>query len=207
MDVLFNFATKNRPDKFFRCLDNISEFSAGVPYKVLVKIDNDDLNDYGKLEAYPEVVLRRGDSGSKIHAINRDIDLPFDILMNHSDDMMFVASWDRVLTDMPSHLDAVLHYPDGNRIDLMTYSIIGRKYYDRTGYVYHPDYSSLWCDNEAQQVAKITGCYLYFPFQLFDHQHPAFRKGQYDSQYQQTEAFYHADQQVFNRRKERNFDL
>lgn len=207
MDVVFNFATKNRADKFFACLDNIHEFSSGVPYKVIVKIDEDDTSDYGRLEAYPEVVLRRGYSGSKINAINRDIDLPFDILMNHSDDMWFVASWDRVLTDMPSDLDAVLHYPDGNRIDLMTYSILGRNYYDRFGYVYHPDYSSLWCDNEAQQVAKMLECYKFIPYQMFEHRHPAFRKGQYDSLYQQTEAFFYADKAVFDRRKERNFDL
>lgn len=204
MDVLFNFATKHRPDKFFACLDNIREHSGGVPYKVAVKIDNDDLSDYSRLSQYPECLVFKGDSKNKIHAINRDIP-SFDILFNHSDDMWFIANWDRVLFD--AFEDCCLHYPDGNRIDLMTYSIMDRAYYKRFGYVYHPDYASLFCDNEAQQVAKILGRYKYIAFQIFDHQHPAFRKAEYDSQYRHTESFFYEDKAVFEKRKERGFDL
>lgn len=204
MDVLFNFATKNRPDKFFACLDNIRQFSGGLPYKVAVKIDNDDLSDYSRLSEYPECEVFKGVSNNKIHAINRDIP-KFDILFNHSDDMWFVSEWKRVIYDVFN--DCCLHYPDGNRLDLMTYSIMDWAYYNRFGYVYHPDYSSLWCDNEAQQVAKMLERYKYIPVQMFEHRHPAFKKAAYDEQYRKTESYFYDDKAVFERRKLINFDL
>ena len=50
--------------------------------------------------------------------------------------------------------DGVLWFFDGWRKDLNTLCIIGRKYYERFGYIYHPDYKSFWCDAEFTEVAN-----------------------------------------------------
>ncbi|MFK5283673.1 hypothetical protein ACI3PL_29270, partial [Lacticaseibacillus paracasei] len=58
--------------------------------------------------------------------------------------------------------DGVLHLPDGKiKHELCTYSIMGRAYFERFGYIYHPDYTSLWCDNEFTEVAQILGKWAY----------------------------------------------
>jgi hypothetical protein len=92
-------------------------------------------------------VIVVGRSCGKIGAINRDMDLapPFDILLLASDDMIpIVKGYDRIIRDnMPLDTDRVLHFNDGHRTDsLNTLCILGKKYYDRFGYIYYPEYKT-----------------------------------------------------------------
>ena len=51
--------------------------------------------------------------------------------------------------------DGVLWFNDGfqgNRLN--TLCILGKKYYERFNYIYHPDYISLYCDEEQTNVAR-----------------------------------------------------
>jgi hypothetical protein len=72
----------------------------------------------------------------------------WDILVVMSDDMVCVThGWDDIIRqDMNENFpdtDGVLHYNDGNqKANVMTMSIIGRKYYKRDGYIYNPEYQS-----------------------------------------------------------------
>lgn len=227
--ILYKFASRSRPEKFFKAIDNIIENSVGEFY-ILASLDTDDStmnNDdvIQKMSRYPQLRFVFGKSESKVHAINRDLDLvthtssvfhtpKWDILVNMSDDMSFIKKgFDQdIVEDMEKHfpsMDGVLHYPDGNPSGnvLMTMSIMGRLYYDHFGYVYHPDYKSLWCDNEATDVAKMLGKYVFIEKNLFEHRHPAFGKAPNDSQYVHTESFYHLDHEVYKRRKAENFSL
>lgn len=208
--ILINFATKYRPTQLRACLENIREKADGE-YKIAVKTDLNDDSDYSFLAYYKEVIHLPGESTSKIHAINRDIPDGWDILLNHSDDMWIV--WDGFDTlikeDFQTYapdFDGVFHYPDGNRSDLMTYSVIGRKYYERDGYVYHPSYISTHCDDEAQAVAKIRGKYHYIPCQLFDHRHYAFGKATRDRLYLQNDPYYRQDELNLIKRRDINFN-
>lgn len=210
--LLINFATRNRPDKALACLDNIQQMCEG-DCTILLKIDNSDTNDYGFAGKFKNVHILKGDSTGKIDAINRGslLNLKWDILLNHSDDMWFIRPFDgQIKSDMATYfpdLDGCLHYPDGYANQLWTYSIIGRKYYERDKYIYHPDYVSLWCDNEAQEVAQIRGKFQTIPHQLFEHRHPAWGRTHYDTQYLEQGAYYRHDEQTYLRRKNRNFDL
>jgi hypothetical protein len=104
--------------------------------------------------------------------------------------------------------DGFLHYPDHKvKEALCTYSVIGRKYYERTGYVYHPDYFSVYCDNEATDVAKILKKYAYIPMFFIEHRHPVWGYGKPDELLKQTESFFHTDHATYERRKKKNFDL
>ena len=203
MNIIYNFATRSRPKKFFKCLDNIKDYSV-QPYKVIASVDMDDEsmnNDdvIKRMELHTNLTVYWGESESKIHAINRsvqDYKDSWDILINMSDDMWFVyPAFDNAIRDgFTNHfpdLDGVLHYNDSNQKEnCMTMSIIGRKYYERDNYIYHPSYQSLWCDKEAEEVARIRGKYKYMGdgVVLFNHNHPAWGKAQYDPQYHKTEA-------------------
>lgn len=208
--ILFNFASRSRPDKFKQCVENIRSLAVH-PYVILVKADSDDSSmgmDY--VPKASDLIYSYGISNNKIHAINRDIDKvkDWDILINMSDDMLFNKyAFDDTIINSFDNNDQFLHFPDGNRNDLATMSIMGRKYYDRFNYVYHPSYISLWCDNEAQEVAQSLGCYKYCNIHIFDHLHPAWGKGNYDMQYKKTESYNPQDKMNYETRKYYGFPI
>lgn len=75
--ILYKFASRNRPEKFFKAVDNIIEMSRSDDYMIMATLDIDDptmanavvrdkINSYGsKLKAY------YGTSKSKVDAINK----------------------------------------------------------------------------------------------------------------------------------------
>jgi len=132
-------------------------------------------------------------------------------LVNFSDDMVFTCrGWDVAISDDYDHheFDVVLNYKDPNNGGaLMTMSVMDYKYYIRDRYIYHPSYESVWCDNEAQDVAKSRGCFFSIDEVIFDHLHPANGKAMTDAQYQKTESasVHHKDHQNYLNRKQLNF--
>ena len=89
-----------------------------------------------------------------------------------------VLEWDvEIIEKMPQDLDHVLFYNDGYcGSKLNTMCILGRKYYERFHYIYHPAYKSLWCDNEFMEVADMLGKQTYYNTCLFRHDHFANNK-------------------------------
>lgn len=231
MKILFKFATRSRPQKFFSCLENIINTVESDNYQILVSADEDDETmAWDKIKDRYDLILNsvdgdvnrvithHGKSKNKIEAINRDFEYirTWDILINTSDDMNFVRKgFDNIIrkdmTEQFPDLDGFLHYNDGNQRDrVATMSIMGRKYYERFNYIYHPSYESLFCDEEATEVAKRLGRHRYMgDIPLFKHLHPAWGLGEYDEQYQRTESrkVWIADENNFIERKARNFDL
>lgn len=214
--ILFNFATRSRPDKLKACLENISDNANGNWY-VGIKIDHDDPSDYSFLENFDHrFVVLKGTSRNKVHAINRNVGDGWDILVNTSDDIMFTEKGFDDIIRKSMGLDCFLHFPeeyaDGQaqkkeRDTISVVSIMDKAYYDRFCYVYHPDYKSLWCDNEATQVARMLGRYKHVDKKIFEHLHPAAGKGQMDHQYRKTESYYQEDKRTFERRRAMNFGL
>jgi len=213
--ILFKFATRSRPTLFKRAMESIISNCESDNYVILVSIDKDDKSMDVEFD-YENTMIVCKSSESKIHAINRDFEFvsDWDILVNMSDDMVFTKKgFDNIIrqefwaTVKTMNLDWCLHFPDGNRKDLITMAVMGREYYDRFGYVYHPDYKSLYCDDEMTAVAKQLCKYKYVDEQIVQHLHPAYGKAKFDKQYQHTESFNIVDRQTFERRKANNFDL
>jgi hypothetical protein len=158
-----------------------------------------------------------GPDQGKIGAINRDMEKAGDwqILVNFSDDMVFkVSGWDKILRQKVSSVwgdstDFFAHFNDGYIGDaLATMSIIGREYYERDGYIYHPSYKSFSCDAEAYYVAIARGRHHYFDDVIFKHEHPSNNKStRNDSLYKQNAKVAGGDTQNYFRRLNNNFDL
>ena len=213
MKILFKFTTRSRPELFKRGMDSIINNCTAENYQILVSVDEDDTSMYGMEEQYKDnskVVFCKGENKNKIFAINRDLDVitDWDILVNMSDDMVFTEyGFDAYIRGEFDNLDQCLHFPDGNTTAFITMSILGRKFFNRFGYIYHPDYISLFCDNEQTEVAQILGCYKFINKNIFSHLHPAWAKAASDEQYRHTESFWGVDEATFHRRKANNFDL
>ena len=183
MKFLFKYATRSRPKWFKDTLTRwINCLSGKHEALFVVSIDEDDESMVNPdminwLNARSDKVtysIRK--TGTKIEAINGDVKgRDFDILVVVSDDMSPVFSGydDTIARDMMTHfpqLDGALHYPDGQRGDLITLSIMGKKLYDKLGYVYYPGYISMWCDNEFTDVVKAMGKYKYLPTIIVRHE-------------------------------------
>jgi hypothetical protein len=171
-----------------------------------------------RLSKYENLKYYFGESKNKIDAINRDLDkLPdgYEILINMSDDQIFtMKGYDLLIKAAFNQLfpnkEGFLHFHDGNQPRLATMTIINRKHFERFNYIYHPDYKSVYCDNEQQLIAQMLGCYKYLgdKLKIMSHIHPAFgHKNTLDKQYVHTESFYKEDSQTFERRKSINFGL
>ena len=225
MRLLFKYTTRSRRSNFLRGIDSIiNNLADKENYHIYTTFDVDD----DKMRPLPEIkgnhTYIAGTSKSKVDAINRDMNFinsqyDWDVLVNMSDDVVFTEKgFDNIIRNQfisydydgegeisTRNLDQVIHFPDGNRSDLLTVSIIGREYYNRDNYIYNPEYKSLYCDNEAMEVAKIRGCYKYVDRVIFNHLHPAYSKGVFDAQYQHTESFGAQDFETYLRRKQNGF--
>jgi hypothetical protein len=224
MKILIKYPSRSRPERFFEGLDSITKLVMDKSnYRVICTLDWDDdtmrhQDIATKIADHPNVICMYGDSVSKIDAINRDLaeielEYEWDILLCMSDDMRFIAyGWDQLIREGFQHncpdLDGFLHYPDSTaRNMLCTMSIMGRKYFERFGYIYHPSYQSLWCDNEAMEVAQMLGKYWYMGIQLFDHLHPAYQLAAWDEQYLRQQGLWGVDEANYIERKRHNFYL
>ena len=221
--ILIKFPTRERPEKFFQVLSLYYQKAkdvSNIEFLISCDLDDSTMNNpvvIKKLEnAKKHINLNYyfGNSKTKIEAVNADIEKckNWDILLLASDDMIPVCNdYDEIIrNDMSTHHkngDGVLWYNDGNRNDINTLCIFGKKYYERFNYVYNPEYSSLWCDNEFTEVSQFLGKCSKINKTIIEHAHPAYQKAQFDKLYVKNESFFKKDEDVYNKRKCENFDL
>lgn len=207
MRILYNFASRSRPQKCFDALCNVVGLSSGRDYEIVLKLDVDDpeLSKYTNCHSFARVVP--GKSTSKVDAINRDVNMEgFDILVNLSDDMRFIAKgFDEVISQLCGP-DTFLHLPDQYaKSNVSTMTVVGAEYFKRFGYIYHPSYKSFYCDEEATEVAKSLGCYVSGPSGIIEHRHPAAGMGKDDALYRKNQRYWNHDKRNFNERKQKGF--
>lgn len=202
--ILFNFASRSRPEKFNKLVNQIHEYCT-QPFTILAKIDDDDPTR--GMYDLSRVIPVSGSSSSKIHAINRGIfPTGWDIIVDISDDFVFTRPGFDMLIREHCGPNDVLHFPEPfakDRIIIM--AVMGNEYYNRFGYIFNPVYMSLFCDDELTAVAKANGAYKFINEDIFRHEHPSAGYGKPDRQTMITEAFWKQDERVFRKRKEEGF--
>lgn len=218
--ICIKYASRHRPNYFVKAIANIMNTIHDENYFIMVSIDDDDFTMTSDImmELYktnPKIKVTAGLHKTKIDAINRNMEVAgdWDIIVNMSDDFFFVQSgWDNIIRQRikdvwKGSLDCYLHFSDGYTHDqLCTMSIIGREYYNRDGYIYHPTYKSFSCDAESFYVAMMRGRYHYFPEVLAKHQHPANSPAPNDETYRMNSLHTDHDVKVYFERLKRYFD-
>lgn len=219
LKLLIKFPTRSRPDKFFNVLDRYFTLQATNNVEYVISCDVDDLsmnNDkvHKKLSQYENLTVCYNLNKTKVQACNADIkNKNFDVLVLASDDMIpEVYGYDAIIKNtMESYFpdtDGVLWFNDGFQgKNLNTLSIIGKKYYDRFGYIYNPEYKSLYCDQEFTQVSMFLKKYVYIDSCIIKHKQYSIVKEQPDNLYIRNDSLQREDFEVFKQRLSRNFDL
>lgn len=222
MRIVFAFASRSRPVKFFNTLDTIFRLCKTNVF-VSCALDLDDITMYN--EEVFERLKQYGDkirvswalSKNKVHAINRSAENlpPCDIIICQSDDMEWTYEGfdEQIIGDMlinAPDTDLFLHYFDGRQKNTSTLNIVGRKYFQRQNYIYFPGYVSVYPDNEETEKAKLRGKYKFFDKIMYIHRHPIHGAGvAWDEQYKASEhpINYAKDGALFRSRQAINFDL
>lgn len=222
MKLLIKFPTKSRSEKFLSVIDKyynnlnnleLTNFCIAIVEDDLTMNNEDVLS---KLDNYDNMDIFIGKTKTKIEAINAYIDEmdDWDIVLLASDDMIpQIKGYDDIIREnMKKYYpdtDGVLWFYDGNRKDLNTLCIIGRKYYERFGYIYHPGYKSFYCDDEFTRVANKLKKQTFIDQVIIKHEHPdipEFRE-QFDSLYLENNKYYPIDANFFQLRLKNNFGL
>jgi len=225
MKLLTQFPTYSRPKKFLDVLkqyiENCSEkneifFNINCDVDDLTMTDQQVVNEIHRLLKVKNNVdgtVWFDKNTDKISAINDHIEgKDFDVVICASDDMIpKVWYWDvEIANAMNQHfpdLDGCVHFNDGNTNgELITFSILGKKLYDYFGYIYHPDYKSLYCDDEFTQEVKRLDKEKYINKVIIKHDHYSLKKdSQHDNATVKTLHYSGRDQMVFEKRKELGF--
>lgn len=214
MKILYKYPTRQRPSQFIACLDTYYRMMSGGDYEFIITLDRDDSSmqssmmlDYmSKKRALRAYV---GDSRTKIQAMNADIDKcsEWDILVLVQDDMIpQTRHFDDIIRQyMVRHYpdtDGILWFFDGYNKNVNTSCIIGKKYYSRFGYIYHPSYVTAYCDNEFTEVATALGRQTYIDSTIIRHFHPINDKStSWDALYQKNHEPLAVDRENYIRRK------
>lgn len=222
--ITYIFPSRLRPTAFFATLNNIIGLSMKEDYCIIATLDEDDPsmnNDSVKADIakYEKVKVYWGLSKNKVDAINREVDkIPddTDIIILMSDDMKFIVNgFDEIIrVEMQKNFpdkDGVLHFMDNTpaRDKMITLSIMGILYFKRFGYLYHPDYASVYCDNEFTTVAQKTGKYKLMREHIYEHSHPVWGTAPNDDLYKRNEEpiSYAKDKDTYFKHIANNFGL
>lgn len=225
MKILLKCPTRSRPKKILETLGLYIRMASQLDrLGVAVSCDDDDPT----MQTTPELEsllsrcawhkVFRSPNRSKIEACNanmHDIEWDWDIVVLVSDDMIpKLRGYDDtirnyMLASFPT-CDGVLWFNDGYQDDrLNTLCIFGRRFYERQGYIYAPEYKSLFCDTELTDQCRTIykdKC-LYIPYCLIRHEHPGTGfPGAMDKLYQHNQTFWNTDMYTYIRRKSYAYD-
>jgi hypothetical protein len=222
--LVVKFPSRGRPEKFFNIIDNC------IPYiedkentYFLLTLDEDDTSMNNKkvlakikwLENFwkIKIIIEIGTSKNKIDAVNRDLDKyqDWDILLLLSDDMIpKYRNFDNIIrNDMDTYFpdgDGILYYPDGFT-PLNTLCVLGKKYYNRFGYIYNPEYNSFFCDNAFHEIADLLHRQYYSDKILFFHEHPCNTGIGWDPIYERNNTTWDKDMAIYAKHKLNNYGL
>jgi hypothetical protein len=219
MKLLVKYPTRSRPDLFLKNIADYTRLSANKDITYLVSYDIDDKLMTKKVierakKINKNIIFCCGVSKSKIHACNRDLEVvkEWDILLLISDDM-FVKKfgWDaEIINQMKINYpdtDGCLWFHDGSKQKVIsTLSCIGRRYFDKFGYIYHPDYKSFFCDNEYTEVAKLSNKIKFIDNVIIKHEHPHWGgEVKNDLLYKENSKHWKHDQDLYSQRKPKGF--
>jgi len=133
------------------------------------------------------------------------------ILIQIADDLFPCPHWDSlILNALPLDYASspyVLSQDNSDNSDLITHAIMTRPYYERFGYIGHPDYKHLMEDVEFTDVANASGCVIQAKQIRFRHLNPEAGTAEWDDVYrrQRTPELLKWAQALYERRKAAGF--
>ncbi len=221
-EILMKVTSRDRPETLLNTVKEyvkLAENTKDMYWLFSFDLDDQKYNDMQfQLDLMESIngngMIYWGYSKNKIEAINAGVNgFPFewDILLNISDDQLpVVKGYDNIIREQMTDLDLSLWFSDGRQNKINTQEIVGRKYYERFNYIYHPFYKSFFCDNEATEVGAVLGKIKRVNKCIIKHYHPAWDKNSHlkvDDLYKRNDQYWNHDQELYNARKSQGFTI
>lgn len=115
--------------------------------------------------------------------------------------------WDTLLfQELSAKEDFVVKTWDGIQKTLITLPILDRKYYNRFGYIYHPDYKHMYADQELTVVGHMLGRVINSDL-VFEHLHYSTGKSPKDAINEKNDLTYGHGDAVLAHHRINNFGI
>lgn len=92
-------------------------------------------------------------------------------------------------------------------VPVLTIPIMNRALYERLNYFWHPEYKSMFCDQDLFEVCKKNGWLKLAPHLKFPHNHVSVGKAENDETYRRSAANWEQGRALFARRKQQGFPV
>lgn len=223
--IVVKFPTRSRPEKFKSVLQKYIDFLSGKnDMRFVITMDNDDdTTNTPEMREWldsldVDLKYNYGDSKTKVEACNADLEEETgDILVLISDDMIpCLEGWDDIIAEGFRQLFPDFHgaikFNDGLRPKedlLMTLPVLGFPLYEAMGYVYHPDYTSLYCDTEMTALFAKMNVLATSPTCIIRHAWVPGDHPEADALHQRNEnaEMYGKDGAIYQERMKNDFDM
>jgi hypothetical protein len=179
-----------RPVQARKCYDHwMATASGDHQYEWIVSLSIKDVSHelYHQAFTDSDAVLITTRSTNMVEATNEAAKVSAgQILILVSDDMWSPELWDERILHKFEMIDGpgILQVHDGITSKKMTIPIMNREAYAKLGYMYHPDYVSLFADDDLRATALTHGMYYNATDILIEHRHFSIGKAKYDKTYQ-----------------------
>ena len=207
--------SRGRPEKSRDTITKWINLSNSKDIEVIISLDIDDsikykyeITGFAALESPRGIFSMAGINRSAVDAINEGAKVSTgNILIVVSDDTDCYPGWDAgILQDCAGKNDFIIKTQDGIQKWIITMPIMDRAYYNRFGYIYHPDYLHMFCDTELTCVADLTGRKIVSNL-MFKHNHYSVTKERQDEVSKRADKTWDQGEKLFLERYKRNFDL
>ena len=217
MYLILKYPTRERPKLFQERLQHHLFMLSGLhDVRVIVSCDDDDASmNNPEMSAWIHrlefcEVHYNPPPQTKVTAVNANMPARhWDLCILLSDDMVpqFDGYDDRIVQLFRQHFpdgDGVLHLNDGRTGQkLNTLPILDHAYYSRFGFIYNPSYTSVWVDNEFQEVSEMLGRAAYVDEVIVKHEWIGEHAP--DDLHRRNESHHVRDAAVFAERKAAGF--
>lgn len=221
MKISLIHPSRGRPEKSAK---NTREWidKAGCDVELIVSIDSSD-NWKAYFDLYPPyphdpigsyIRLFMNDNDSVVQATNRAAEQATgDIFLYLSDDFKCFDNWG---VSVIKEFEGLKYAPYLVKVDdclqqftvpVLTIPIMNRALYDKLGYFWHPEYKSMFVDEDLFWTASKHGTIKYCPHLKFPHHHVCNGKAPDDETYRRSAANWEQGKAVFAKRKALGFPL
>lgn len=201
--------SRSRPQKSFETSSDWVN-RAGVETELIVSVDRDDpyLRDYSVLYGGKILV---NDNKFVVQAANHAAKVAkFDVLVYLSDDFKCFDNWGvEVLKKFEGCSTPRLIKVDDKlqtfHKDVLTIPIMNRLLYQELGYFFHPEYHSMFVDQDLYWTVKNMEAMIFCPELVFEHHHYVNGKAKKDETYERSTSNWNQGKHLYQQRKEQNF--
>jgi hypothetical protein len=163
--------------------------SSDHDYEWIVSLSKKDatIEQYYQTFTDSHAVLVTTESTNMVEATNEIAKLcAGQLIILVSDDMWSCELWDSKILHKFEMINGpgILQVSDGITVKKLTIPIMNREAYAKLGYVYHPDYISLFADDDLRKTALQHGMYYNGTDIMIEHRHYSVKKANYDKTYQ-----------------------